>query len=88
MGLSQALISAISGLNANQSSLALVSANVANAGTAGYVRKTSNLVAVSGSGTGVSVRIASVQRELDSYVQRQLRVENSGASYAVRRQII
>ena len=56
MGLSQALISAISGLNANQSSLALVSANVANAGTAGYVRKTSNLVAVSGSGTGVSVR--------------------------------
>lgn len=85
MGLSQALISAISGLNANQSSLALVSANVANAGTAGYVRKTSNLVAVSGSGTGVSVRVASVQRELDSYVQRQLRVENSGASYATTR---
>ena len=85
MGLSQALISAISGLNANQSSLALVSANVANAGTAGYVRKTSNLVAVSGSGTGVSVRVASVQRELDAYVQRQLRVENSGASYATTR---
>ena len=85
MGLSQALISAISGLNANQSSLALVSANVANAGTAGYVRKTSNLVAVSGSGTGVSVRVASVQRELDSYVQRQLRVENAGANYATTR---
>jgi flagellar hook-associated protein 1 FlgK len=85
MGLSQALISAISGLNANQNSLALVSANVANAGTAGYVRKTSNLVAVAGTGTGISVRVANVQRELDSYVQRQLRVENSGASYATTR---
>ena len=85
MGLSQALISAISGLNANQNALALVSANVANAGTAGYVRKTTNLVAVAGSGTGISVRVANVQRELDSYVQRQLRVENSGASYATTR---
>ena len=85
MGLSQALISAISGLNANQNSLALVSANVANAGTAGYVRKTSNLVAVAGSGTGISVRVSNVQRELDAYVQRQLRVENSGASYATTR---
>lgn len=85
MGLSQALISAISGLNANQSSLALVSSNVANAGTPGYVRKTSNLVTVASSGTAVSVRVASVQRELDTYVQRQLRTENSGASYATTR---
>lgn len=85
MSLSQALISAISGLKANQSSLALVSANVANAGTAGYVRKTVNQVAVPGSGTGIGVRISAIQRELDQYVQRQLRVENSGASYATTR---
>lgn len=85
MSLSQALISAISGLKANQSSLALVSANVANAGTAGYVRKSVNQVAVSGSGTGIGVRVSAIQRELDQYVQRQLRVENSGAAYATAR---
>ena len=85
MSLSQALISAISGLKANQSSLALVSANVANAGTAGYIRKSVNQVAVSGSGTGIGVRISAIQRELDTYVQRQLRVENSGAAYATTR---
>ncbi len=85
MSLTQALVTAISGLKANQSSLALVSANVANAGTPGYVRKTATQVAVSGSGTGVSVRVSSIQREFDSYVQSQLRTENSGASYATAR---
>ena len=85
MSLSQALNSAVAGLKVNQSSLALVSANVANAGTAGYVRKTVNQVSVAGNGTGVSVRISAIQRELDTYVQKQLRTENSGASYATTR---
>jgi flagellar hook-associated protein 1 len=82
MSLSQALAAAISGLRVNQSSLALVAANVANADTPGYVRKTANQVAIAGNETGISVNIAGVQRQLDQYVQRQLRVENSGASYA------
>jgi flagellar hook-associated protein 1 FlgK len=85
MSLTQALVSAISGLKVNQSSLALVSANVANAGTPGYVRKTVSQVSVAGNGTGIGVRISSIQRELDNYVQRQLRTENSGASYATTR---
>ncbi len=85
MSLSQALVSAISGLKVNQAGLTLVSANVANAGTAGYVRKTVNQIAVAGNGTGIGVRIGSVQRELDQFVQQQLRVENSGASYATTR---
>jgi flagellar hook-associated protein 1 FlgK len=82
MSLSQALSVAISGLKVTQSSLALVASNVANAGTPGYVRKTINQVALDGNGTGTSVRVSAIQRELDTYVQRQLRVENSGASYA------
>jgi flagellar hook-associated protein 1 len=82
MSLSQALAAAISGLRVNQSSLALVAANVANADTPGYVRKTVNQTAIAGNGTGISVNISGVQRQLDQYVQRQLRVENSGASYA------
>lgn len=81
MSLTQALSAAISGLRANQAGLSLVSANVANAGTPGYVRKTVGQVAVAGNDTGISVNVAGVQRELDTYVQRQLRVENSGASY-------
>jgi flagellar hook-associated protein 1 len=82
MGLSQALSSAISGLNVNQSALALVAANVANAGTPGYTSKTVNQVAVGETGTGISVRVSDVQRQLDQYVQSQLRTENAGASYA------
>ena len=45
MSLSQALAAAISGLRVNQTSLTLVAANVANAGTPGYVRKTVDQVA-------------------------------------------
>ncbi|HVZ54352.1 MAG TPA: flagellar hook-associated protein FlgK [Pseudolabrys sp.] len=82
MGLSQALASAISGLKANQAGLALVAANVANADTPGYVRKTVNQVATGGNNAGIGVRVTAIQRELDQYVQRQLRVENAGASYA------
>jgi flagellar hook-associated protein 1 FlgK len=82
MGLTQALASALSGLQVNQASLALVSANVANADTPGYTRKTLDQVAAAGNGTNIGVRIGDVQRQLDQYVQRQLRVENSGASYA------
>ncbi len=85
MSLSQALISSIAGLNTTQSNLALVSANVANAGTPGYVRKTPNQVATAANGTAVGVRTVSVQRELDVYVQKQLRTENAGASYATIR---
>jgi flagellar hook-associated protein 1 FlgK len=82
MSLSQALVSAMSGLKVNQAGLALVAANVANADTPGYIRKTVNQVAVAGNNTGIGVRVSAIQRELDTYVQRQLRVENAGASYA------
>lgn len=85
MSLSQALSAAISGLKVNQSGLALVAANVANADTPGYIRKTVTQVATAGNGTGISVYMSGVQRELDTYVQSQLRTENSGASYATTR---
>lgn len=85
MSLTQALSVAISGLKVNQSALSLVASNVANADTPGYVRKTVNQVATAGNNAGISVRISEIQRELDQYVQRQLRTENSGASYATAR---
>ena len=82
MSLSQALASAMSGLRANQIGLGLVSSNIANAETTGYIRKTANQVAISSGEFGASVRVASVNRELDQYLQRQLRTETSGAAYA------
>lgn len=85
MSISQALISSISGLKTDQAGLAMVSANIANASTPGYVRKSVSQTAVGSSGVGITVRVTAIQRELDQYVQRQLRIENSGASYATTR---
>ncbi|CAN7330076.1 flagellar hook-associated protein FlgK [Bradyrhizobium sp. LjRoot220] len=82
MGLSQALSTAMSGLRATQASLALVSSNVANAETPGYVKKTINQVAGTTGDFGSSVLINGVNRQLDQYLQTQLRTENSGASYS------
>jgi flagellar hook-associated protein 1 FlgK len=85
MGLSQALSTAMSGLRATQASLALVSSNVANAETPGYVKKTLNQVAGTTGEFGSSVLINGVNRQLDQYLQTQLRTENSGASYSTIR---
>jgi flagellar hook-associated protein 1 FlgK len=79
----------MSGLRANQIALGLVSSNVANAETPGYVKKTSNQIAVTSGEFGSSVRVAGVNRELDVYLQRQLRTEMSGAAYAdVRAEVL
>ena len=82
MSLTQSLNTALSGLRANQAALALVSSNIANAETPGYIRKSLDQVAGVTADFGSSVRIAGVNRELDTYVQTQLRTETSGASYA------
>jgi flagellar hook-associated protein 1 FlgK len=84
MGLSAALSTAMAGLRANQAALALVSSNVANAETPGYVRKTTNQVqSVVGNGAGVET--VGVNRVLDEYIQSQLRTETSGAAYSSTR---
>lgn len=82
MSLTQALSTALSGLNAAQTSLSLVAGNVANAQTAGYVRKTATLVANTTGTAGSSVQVASINRVLDQFVQTQLRTESAGAAYA------
>jgi flagellar hook-associated protein 1 FlgK len=82
MSLAQALATAVSGLRTSQAGLTIVAANVANAQTPGYVRKTLDQVAAAAGPVGVSVRVAAINRELDQYVQRQLRTETSGGAYA------
>lgn len=82
MSISQALNTSLSGLRATQAGMAVIAGNVANAQTPGYVRKTLQLQTVAASDLGGSVRVAAVTREIDQYVQRQLRVETAGGGYA------
>jgi flagellar hook-associated protein 1 FlgK len=82
MSLTQALNVASSGLKATQSAMTLVASNVANAQTPGYVRKTMQVESIAAGGVGSSVRVGSIQRELDIYLQKQLRVESAGGAYA------
>ena len=81
MSLSSALSTAMAGLRANQAALAIVSSNVANAQTPGYVSRGVNQSEIY-SGGNTSVRVNGVNRQLDQYIQSQLRTETSGGAYA------
>src|SRR3954451_14026471 len=82
MSLGDALSIAMSGLRANQASMALVSSNVANAETPGYVAKSVDQITTNAGASGVGVNVVGINRQLDAYVQAQLRTETAGASYA------
>lgn len=69
MSLNSILNIATSGMMASQTGLRVVSDNIANINTAGYVRKTisqSNLIS---SGMGVGVNIDAIKRATDKYMQ-------------------
>src|SRR6478672_11543909 len=84
MGLNTSLNTAISGLRATQIGIGVVSQNVANAGTTGYVRRAvSNADSLSGQTIGV--QSTQVQRLLDKIVQHQLWQESAGAGYTATR---
>ena len=82
MSLNQALTAAIDGLSVTQSGMALIASNVANAGTAGYTEKTQSLQTVTAGGDNVGVDVSSINRQLNTYLQTQLRTESSGGAYA------
>ncbi|WP_027577104.1 flagellar hook-associated protein FlgK [Bradyrhizobium sp. WSM1743] len=82
MGLSSALASAMSGLRANQAALSIVSSNVANVQTPGYVVQTPNQIEVTTGEFGSTAMTTGVSRELDAFVLNQLRTETGGSGYA------
>lgn len=82
MGLSSALATAMSGLRANQASLAITSGNIANAQTPGYVAETPNQSELATGTGGTTVQVNGVTRELDVFIQNQLRTETGGAGFA------
>jgi flagellar hook-associated protein 1 len=82
MGLSSALASAMSGLRANQFALSVTSSNIANAQTPGYVAQNVNQIEVPSGGPGSSAEVTGVNRELDLFIQGQLRTETAGSGFA------
>jgi flagellar hook-associated protein 1 FlgK len=82
MSLTQALNTAMAGLNVTQTSLGLVASNVANAQTPGYVEKVADQITTTSGNAGDSVRVDAINRQLDQFVQQQLRTETSGGAYA------
>jgi flagellar hook-associated protein 1 FlgK len=69
-------------LRANQAALSIVSSNIANAQTPGYVTQSVNQVETLTGDIGASVSVTGVNRQLNQFIQSQLRTETSGGAYA------
>jgi flagellar hook-associated protein FlgK len=80
MSLSLSLNNALSGLNINRQSLAVLSQNIANANTKGYSRQiiTQESIYIDGQGSGVDIQ--SVTRKVDDYLTRSIQLQNSSLS--------
>ncbi len=85
MSLQSALSIALSGLRVTNTSIDLAARNIANANTPGYSSKTQNPVATLGGGVATGVTTGEIQREVDIFLQQQLRTEVAiGAQVDVR----
>jgi flagellar hook-associated protein 1 FlgK len=82
MSLGSALSTAMAGLRANQAALSIVSSNIANAQTPGYVNQSAIQIETTTGDTGSTVSVVGVNRELNQFIQAQLRSETSGGAYA------
>lgn len=81
MSLTISLNNALSGLNASQQALSVISQNVANANTDGYSRQVTTQSAQYLGGQGAGVRIESVNRNVDTYLQTSIRSQKSVTAY-------
>lgn len=81
MTLSSALGASLSGLNTTQAAIDVVSRNIANASTPGYTRKVLPQENALAGGEGIGVRRQAAQRQVDSYLQQQLRSESAKGAY-------
>ncbi|PWC42577.1 flagellar hook-associated protein FlgK [Azospirillum sp. TSO22-1] len=77
MSIQLALHAALSGLRATQQNAALVSHNITNATTPGFVRKELSVSAALTGGHGQGVRVNGVSRDVDELLIRDARFEQS-----------
>jgi flagellar hook-associated protein 1 FlgK len=82
MSLGSALATAMTGLRANQAALSIVSSNIANSQTPGYVTRTTNQTETLSGDAGANVSVDGVSRQLNQFIQTQLRTETAGGAYA------
>src|SRR5947209_2435303 len=82
MSLGSALATAMSGLRANHAALSIASSNIANAQTPGYITQSTIQVETVTGDIGTSVNVLGVNRQLNQFIQTQLRTESSGGAYA------
>jgi flagellar hook-associated protein 1 FlgK len=82
MSLTQALNSAITGLNTAQSRISITSSNIANVNTPGYSRKIAGQESITLNGQGAGVQISDVTRNVNSGLQSELRGELGKAGTA------
>jgi flagellar hook-associated protein 1 FlgK len=78
MSLSTALYTALSGLQTNQTSLRVVSNNIANVNTVGYTRKLADPQSRVIAGMGVGVQLGPIHRNVDSALAEQVRGTTTG----------
>ncbi len=84
MSLAAALASAMGGLRGGQAAQTVVSSSTASAQTSGSITPSPTQVDVATSNQSAMVPTAGVNRQLDLFIQKQLRTETSGAGYANR----
>jgi flagellar hook-associated protein 1 FlgK len=72
----------MSGLRTNQAALSVVSSNIANAQTPGYVTRSSIQTETVNGDAGAGVIATGVNRQVEQFVQTQLRTEMAGGAYA------
>lgn len=80
MSLTSALGAAMSGLNVSQSGIDITARNIANVGTPGYTRKVQSQVNALAGGEGIGVRREAAQRQIDEFLQQQLRTASAGTA--------
>ena len=81
MSLSSAIGTALSGLNASQAGLDLVSRNIANANTTGYTRKVQQTTTQMAGSQGIGVSQLADTRLVNSYLLQQMRTESASTSF-------
>lgn len=83
------LDAALSGLRAAQSSLSLISSNIANASTEGYTRKILPQETLVVAGTGIGVKLQAIVRNVDKALLRDLaRQVSINESFSVKEQFL
>lgn len=80
MSLTSALGAAMSGLNVSQAGIDVTSRNIANVGTPGYTRKVQQQTNLLAGGEGIGVRREAAQRQIDEFLQQQLRTSAAGSA--------